>query len=73
VKLAGVELKKSFESNGFSLSDNYVVWRISEKWNVINERNNSEIWKKDGSLNVYDRKYSGDSFLAIYTVLSKKT
>ncbi len=50
------KLKSIFESNGFSLSENYVVWRIPEKWNVINERENYEIWKKDGNLNVYKQE-----------------
>ena len=29
---------------------------MPEKWNVINERENYEIWKKDGTLNVYKQE-----------------
>jgi hypothetical protein len=50
------KLKNIFEYNGFLLSENYVVWRMPEKWNVINERENYEIWKKDGNLNVYKQE-----------------
>lgn len=50
------KLENIFESNGFSLSENYEVWRMPEKWNVINERENYEIWKKDGTLNFYKQE-----------------
>ncbi len=47
------KLKNIFESNGFSLSENYRIWRIPEKWNILNEMENYEIWEQDGKLNVY--------------------
>jgi len=50
------KLKNVFESKGFSLSENYRVWRIPEKWNIMDERVNYEIWKKDGTLNVYKQE-----------------
>lgn len=50
------KIKNIFESNGFSLSENYGVWRIPEKWNIINERENYEIWKKDGTLNFFKQE-----------------
>lgn len=50
------KLKNIFESNGISLSENYDVWRMPEKWNVINESENYEIGRKDGTLNVYKQE-----------------
>lgn len=50
------KLRTIFESNGFLLSENYAVWRMPEKWNVINERENYEIWQKDGDLSVYKQE-----------------
>ncbi len=50
------KLKNVFESKGFSISENYRVWRIPEKWNIIDERVNYEIWKQDGKLNVYTQE-----------------
>ncbi|MFZ3060379.1 MAG: hypothetical protein WA102_11675 [Candidatus Methanoperedens sp.] len=50
------KLKNIFESNGFSLSENYRVWRIPEKWNIMDERGNYEIWNQDGKLNVYTQE-----------------
>lgn len=50
------ELKNIFESNGFSLSENYGVWRIPEKWNIMDEMGNYEIWEKDGTLKVYTQE-----------------
>jgi multisubunit Na+/H+ antiporter MnhB subunit len=59
------ELKNVFEAKGFSLSENYRIWRIPEKWNINDERVNYEIWKEDGKLNVYDGKSSADIFFRI--------
>jgi hypothetical protein len=50
------KLKNIFESNGFLLSENYAIWRIPEKWNIINDGGSYEIWKKDGTLNVYKQE-----------------
>ncbi len=50
------KLKNIFESNGFSLSENYNIWRIPEKWNIMDERGNYEIWNQDGKLNVYKQE-----------------
>jgi hypothetical protein len=50
------KLKNVFASNGFSLSENYRIWRIPEKWNIMDERVGYEIWKKDGTLNVYKQE-----------------
>ncbi|HEY9247456.1 MAG TPA: hypothetical protein VIO11_11470 [Candidatus Methanoperedens sp.] len=50
------KLKSIFESNGFSLSENYNIWRSPEKWNIMDERGNYEIWNQDGKLNVYKQE-----------------
>ncbi len=50
------KLKTIFASHGFSLSENYRVWRIPEKWNIMDERVNYEIWNQDGKLNVYTQE-----------------
>ncbi|MCZ7399016.1 MAG: hypothetical protein O8C62_04940 [Candidatus Methanoperedens sp.] len=50
------KLKNIFESNGFSLSENYNIWRIPEKWNIMDERGSYEIWNQDGKLNVYKQE-----------------
>ncbi len=50
------KLKNIFASHGFSLSENYRVWRVPEKWNIMDERGNYEIWNQDGKLNVYTQE-----------------
>ena len=50
------KFKNIFASHGFSLSENYRVWRIPEKWNIMDERVNYEIWNQDGKLNVYTQE-----------------
>lgn len=50
------KLKNIFESHGYPLSENYGVWRVPEKWNIMDEMVNYEIWKKDGILNVYTQE-----------------
>lgn len=49
-------LRSIFESNGYWLSENYGVWRVPEKWNIMDERGNYEIWNQDGKLNVYKQE-----------------
>lgn len=50
------KLKNIFASHGYSLSENYGVWRVPEKWNIMDERENYEIWNQDGKLNVYTQE-----------------
>lgn len=50
------KLKNIFASHGISLSENYRVWRIPEKWNIMDDMVNYEIWNQDGKLNVYTQE-----------------
>jgi len=50
------KVKNIFASHGISLSENYNIWRSPEKWNIMDERGNYEIWNQDGKLNVYTQE-----------------
>lgn len=50
------ELNNAFESNGFSICEQYWMHRYAENWYIIPDTGDEEdfyIWEEDGNLNVY--------------------